>query len=646
MALDNKEKYQISNSDFELVQSTEKIFDKALDTKPTTYAKDALKRFAKNKSSIVGAIIIGILVLLAIIIPWVSPYNIDDKKPSTPEMLMPPKLFPAGTGFWDGLQEVTRKPYDKNTGLPLDIKSAAAVSNLKVDSQSTLINTATKGGFNGNIMFENTNVGKGATDVYLYSYNINFTDSNDYKVTYTLEQTNGIYDGQLGEYAVYLTTASDVKLDTVTTITSLNKEILLKDWSKDYGTQELNISAALQANGYTTFEGSLAFVIRKHNGTNAEYILIKECVISATNLTEEQQTIIDSVSFKDANQMALINDVDSQSYWRCNGRKGIYAAEIILCDYTYDKYEEVYGLKNTVIAMSDVDTYVKKGWFTYSYDTETKKITYEVLDDRCPIVEVNEITEANINPITKKLKDISCKVYKYKDYGYKTMPSFIFGTTDKGHDLVTKAFAGLRTSLILGVCTAAFCFIFGLCWGSISGYFGGTVDLFMERFMELLSGVPTTVILTLAILHLGNNFLTFVMALCLTGWMGTASRTRTQFYRFKGREYVLASRTLGSSDLRLIFKHVLPNSMGTIVTGSVLMITSVIFSEASIAYLNLGLQGVNSFGVMMSNNQKYLESAPSLVLFPAVIISLLMISFNLFGNGLRDALNPTLKGSE
>ena len=146
--------------------------------------------------------------------------------------------------------------------------------------------------------------------------------------------------------------------------------------------------------------------------------------------------------------------------------------------------------------------------------------------------------------------------------------------------------------------------------------------------------------------YLVNNAGTFILALCLTGWMGTAGRTRTQFYRFKNREYVFASRTLGASHFRLIFKHILPNSMGTIITGSVLMITSVIFSEANIAYLNLGLQGVESFGVMMSENQQFLGTYPNLVIFPAVIISLLMISFNLFGNGLRDAFNPSLKGSE
>ena len=168
----------------------------------------------------------------------------------------------------------------------------------------------------------------------------------------------------------------------------------------------------------------------------------------------------------------------------------------------------------------------------------------------------------------------------------------------------------------------------------------------MERFCDILGGVPWIVVMTLCILHLGNNIFTFFLALCMTGWMGTAARTRTQFYRFKGREYVLASRTLGSSDIRLIFKHILPNSLGTIITSSVFMITSVIFSEASLAYLNLGLQGEHSFGIILSDNQKFITKSPYLIVIPAIIISLMMISFNLFGNGLRDAVNPSLKGSE
>ncbi len=248
--------------------------------------------------------------------------------------------------------------------------------------------------------------------------------------------------------------------------------------------------------------------------------------------------------------------------------------------------------------------------------------------------------------ITGKLSSITGRGWNYKKYGYDKMPKFIMGTTEAGFELFKKTFAGLRTSTILGIFTAAFCFTFGLVWGAISGYFGGSVDLAMERFCEILSGVPSMVVFTLAILHIGNNFGVFLMVLCMTGWMGTASRTRAQFYRFKRREYVLASRTLGSSDMRLIFKHVLPNSMGTIITGAVLMIPSVVYTEASLAYLNLGLQGKHSFGVMMSENQRFLELYPYLVLFPAIIFSLVEISFNLFGNGLRDAFNPSLKGSE
>jgi oligopeptide transport system permease protein len=226
------------------------------------------------------------------------------------------------------------------------------------------------------------------------------------------------------------------------------------------------------------------------------------------------------------------------------------------------------------------------------------------------------------------------------------MPKFLLGTTENGHDVLKVAFYSLRTSLLLAIVVFAINFTIGLVWGSFSGYFGGNIDLLLERVRDILGGVPFIVVVTLCILHLGNNIVTFGIALCLTGWLGTAGRTRTQFYRFKGREYVLASRTLGAKDSRLIFKHILPNALGTIVTGAVLMIPGVITSEATLAYLQLGLQGTASFGVLLSDNQKFLSTLPVLIIFPSIIISLLMISFNLFGNGLRDALNPSLKGSE
>ena len=144
--------------------------------------------------------------------------------------------------------------------------------------------------------------------------------------------------------------------------------------------------------------------------------------------------------------------------------------------------------------------------------------------------------------------------------------------------------------------------------------------------------------------------LAFLVAFVYSGWVGVAGTTRMQFYRFKGQEYVLASRTLGAKDRRLIFKHILPNAIGTLVTSSVLMIPSVIFSESSLSYLgiiNFTTSGISSIGSLLEEGQTAgLSSHPHLLLFPCIIISLLMICFNLFGNGLRDAFNTSLKGSE
>ena len=117
-------------------------------------------------------------------------------------------------------------------------------------------------------------------------------------------------------------------------------------------------------------------------------------------------------------------------------------------------------------------------------------------------------------------------------------------------------------------------------------------------------------------------------------------------YRYRGREYVLASKTLGAKAPRLIFRHILPNAIGTIVTSSVLIIPSVIFNEATISYLGLGFQGMSSLGVILSRYQDTLRQFPYQLAVPAIIIALLMICFNLFGNGLRDAFNPSLKGTD
>lgn len=620
---DFNQKDNFTQEDFKLVQVDAKIHDLKFETKPTTFFKDAMRRFAKNKSSVVGAIILGILVLLSIFVPVISTHNI--KTINTDERFLAPKLFKTGTGFWDGTRTYTNIVYDTVNKVPADYNPNAVYK--VIGTREEKINVANKYGVGGYVILESDSNKR--EEYFLSSSTIKFTKNDDFKFDTTLSNVDGALDGELAEYCIVLKYKDN--------------EIILKDWSKEYGELTIDISKALQEKGLDTFTGTLTFKTRRSaNGDSNKkfYILIEKGVFSSS------KPFANDCSFVDATTMVCqeprLSNAVNPMFWTSNGRKGIYQSTITYCDFVYDTYAKAYGEEVVIYYKSNLDKFKKNKWIDYSFSNG--EITYEILDkENCPFQSIISCEE---NPITHEISSVKANCEKWKDLGYKKMPKFIFGTDEYGHDIFKKAFAGLRTSLILGICTTAFCFLFGLCWGSISGYFGGNVDLAMERFCEILSGVPWIVVMTLCILHLGNNFLTFFFALCLTGWMGTAARTRTQFYRFKGREYILASRTLGSSDARLIFRHILPNSLGTIITSSVLMIPSIIFSEATLAYLNLGLQGVESFGVMMAHNQQYIDKYPNLVVFPAVIIALMMISFNLFGNGLRDAFNPSLKGSE
>lgn len=617
------------DDDFVLVQKDKRVTDKKLDTKPTTFFKDALRRFRKNKASVAGSIILGILIILTILVPWLSPHNITQV--SSQEAFLAPKLFEAGTGFWDGTRAKEHIVYDTVNEVPAlsDKYSVAALKKalvkLTVDEEPTLIDTANAYGKGGVVVVATDATVEGKNAV-LASQTVNFDVKGNYKFDVTFDREDGVSGSELGEYAVYLL--------------SENQTIMIRDFSMDYSPLSVDISALLREAGLNSFRGRLCFEV-KSGTSNFRYILIQSAVVSCDEFASDYENAV-AMSITDATQFINTADKTSRAYWSCTGRKGIHNSEIYYCNYVIDTYSLVYGDADLVTySATELQSWIDAGWCSYDYKVGPE--SFVRLTDECPIDHVESQT---LKTVTKKLSSITASGFGYRKLGYDQAPKFLFGTDASGFDLFKRAFAGLRTSLILGLSTAAFCFTFGLIWGSISGYFGGNVDIWMERFCEILGGVPWIVIMTLAILHLGNNFGTFVLALCLTGWIGTAHRARSQFYRFKGREYVLASRTLGSSDLRLIFKHILPNSMGTIITSSVLMIPSGIYSEATLAYLNLGLQGKQSFGVMMSSNQPYLGIYPNLVIFPAIVMALMMISFNLFGNGLRDAFNPALKGSE
>lgn len=248
--------------------------------------------------------------------------------------------------------------------------------------------------------------------------------------------------------------------------------------------------------------------------------------------------------------------------------------------------------------------------------------------------------EREINGV--KMVDVEVDYYKF----IGCEETFWFGSDYLGRDLWTRLWRGARVSLIIAL-VSVICNVFiGVVYGSISGYYGGTVDIVMMRITEIINAFPRIVILTLFIMVAGTGMFSIIMALVIKGWVGTARTVRSQFFRYKTREYVLAARTLGVKDMSLIFRHILPNAIGPTITASMIAVPSAIFAESFLAYIGLGLQAPEpSIGILLSQGQKVLLHFPTEVLFPGILISVLMIAFNLFADGLRDAFDPTLRGA-
>ena len=255
--------------------------------------------------------------------------------------------------------------------------------------------------------------------------------------------------------------------------------------------------------------------------------------------------------------------------------------------------------------------------------------------------------------------EVRAEYYEYYIYQHNEVkkdgieePLFLFGTTQTGKDIFACLAYGAGFSFRFATIVAIANFIVGVIWGAISGYFGGKIDLFMERFSEILGAIPTIIVITLLKYHMGtaSQALVLFIAFFLKGWIGMAGTTRMQFYRFKNQEYVLAARTLGARDARIMFKHIFPNGLGTIVTSFALVIPTMIYSETSFTYLgiiNLEAGNTTSVGTLIAaGQQSIMANAGYVALFPCMFLVLMMLSFNLFGNGLRDAFNPSLRGME
>ena len=242
---------------------------------------------------------------------------------------------------------------------------------------------------------------------------------------------------------------------------------------------------------------------------------------------------------------------------------------------------------------------------------------------------------------------VDVKVDAYVYAGVSADEYHCFCTDYLGHNLCTRLFKDARVSLLIAFVSVVTNVIIGVIYGAISGYYGGKVDIVMTHFAEVLDGLPYVVVTILFMLLLGAGITSLILAMCVTGWIGTSRLIRAQFFRFKEREYVLAARTLGVGDIALIFRHILPNCVGPLITRAMIAIPGAIFSESFLAYIGLGIAPPEpSIGILLSDGQNVLLQYPYQTFFPAVLISLLMIAFNMFANGLRDALDPTKRGEE
>ncbi|ABO66073.1 MULTISPECIES: oligopeptide ABC transporter permease [Geobacillus] len=230
----------------------------------------------------------------------------------------------------------------------------------------------------------------------------------------------------------------------------------------------------------------------------------------------------------------------------------------------------------------------------------------------------------------------------YKERGVKEY--YWFGTDDLGRDLWVRTWYGTRISLYIGLLAAVIDLFIGIAYGGISGYYGGRVDNAMQRVIEILNGIPYLIVVILFILIFEPGIISITLAMVITGWTTMARIVRGQILKLKNMEYVLAARTLGASNSRLIFKHLIPNVMGPIIITTMFTIPSAIFTEAFLSFIGLGIRPPEaSLGSLVNEGYKSIQTYPHLIIIPSIVISLLILSFNLVADGLRDALDPKMR---
>jgi ABC-type dipeptide/oligopeptide/nickel transport system permease subunit len=649
--MDNK---HLDKSQFEFVEIDEKIFDTKFEGKPRSFLKDAMSRFTKNKVNVVATTIVLMVIMLSIFVPILTPKDFTSANSANTKFLPPRIPLLEKLGIFDGSIEVMNYEADLSIYDLIDPALGDVDGNRLYYPKFDLYNTFSpefvkKGTLTNEVLYGGNKLEAyvgGTNDIILRKFTdhlVGYTENQGYLNATITVDVNSISENTYLDVMIRPSNLETLLPEGVTPLDPASLEYYVQVGKiEDAGVHEFTNTIGVV--------GALIFVY--HAEETDKRLSLNSVDIDFSAATDM------SFSGYDLSQWSSISmDGYGGSWVRDN-------AAYTVASFTYFKYNDIFANREGTLSNEEYDALLaadpEMAASIVLNDPNDPSQGWTFGDGEFQLVNVVSISNPQTGPDGEEYFSYRVTYNGLIAAGYEELPYFIFGTDGKGRDLFAEIWLSLRTSLLLGLIVSAINIFIGVIWGSISGYFGGAVDFGMERFVEVLSSFPGLTVLTILYLKFGAGFVLLLIYLTYSGWVGVARLTRVQFYRYRGREYVLASRTLGAGHMRLIFKHILPNGIGYIITSVVLSVPAMIITEAALSFLGFGLgegavldfgifklSGL-SLGILLYAGEQNM-TAPGrfyLVMIPAIIIIIIMIAFNLFGNALRDAMNPSLRGQE